>query len=529
MWPLDIHLRDDAYYYFVWAENLASGEGPCVTQGIHTSGIHLLWGLLLTALSFVAELPSGSVWLGLVLHLCCALAIYLAANPDRYLGLLTAALYLGSHFLTYEAMNGQETAAACLCLALFLLGYQRSLRAFFLLALLAVAARSDLIFFVVALAMSASGLRAARLLACAGVLACYASWNFALAGHWLQDSAMPIPWLMAEEFRDAGTPLLERWEPHLLSILKLIPFRQASTPLAIGLWVAAAVGLARKNMQLPLLLLGGLALVGFHSLWREYPRDYYFAPLGVAAAFGLVNLCRWHPRWGVLLAGLACLWNGKHLLDDPQTRVWQREMWMAGRFVDRFLDPSEALGCFNSGIVTWGRSGRVVNLDGVVNSSAFAALKRGALLQYIEEEGVHYLLDNPVQFATSGVHSNGRHFGAGFDADQSLKEMVRFVVPGDQRERRPGMDGFRLYRLRASSKEVLDAPLALDLGPAPGGRDRVVLWSGRSGQALRITNEPLLLADVDCVYVLQVPWDGRYDLRLFVDDSPEPVLTIAQD
>ena len=54
VWPLDIHLRDDAYYYFVWAHNLAIGEGPCVTQGIHTSGVHVLWGGSLAALSLVA-------------------------------------------------------------------------------------------------------------------------------------------------------------------------------------------------------------------------------------------------------------------------------------------------------------------------------------------------------------------------------------------------------------------------------------------------------------------------------------------
>ena len=68
MGPLDVHLRDDAYYYFVWAENFLAGSGPCVTEGVATSGVHILWGLLLVAVSSVTELPWGSVCLGLVLH-----------------------------------------------------------------------------------------------------------------------------------------------------------------------------------------------------------------------------------------------------------------------------------------------------------------------------------------------------------------------------------------------------------------------------------------------------------------------------
>lgn len=529
MGPLDVHLRDDAYYYFVWAENLLAGSGPCVTEGVATSGVHILWGLLLVAVSTVSELPWGSVCLGLVLHCLCALVIYRAALPDRALGWLAASVYLGSHFLTYEAMNGQETAVACLTLAVFLLGYRRSLTAFFVLAVLVVAARGDLIFLVAALALSQAGLRRARVLVTFAVLGCYAAWNIALAGHWLQDSASPIPWLMAEEFRFAGTPVLDRWQPHLMSIAQFIPFRNASTPLAIALVLAAVAGLRRRDLEFPCLLLGGLALVGFHDLWREYPRDYYFAPLGVLGAFGLLQIARSYPRLGFVVVCLGCLWNGKHLFDEPPLRAWQREMTMAGRFVDRFVPPGESIGCFNSGIVTWERQGRVVNLDGVVNAAAFAALKKGSLLDYLQESQVTYLLDNPIQFQNQGLHSNGRHFGAGFDADRDLQEIARFVWPGDQGVRRTGMDGFRLYQRRSAVPVSDRFAAAADLGLAPGGEGRWVLWSGRRGQVLRSDSGRLLSADSDCIYVMQVPWNGGQGLRLFVDASIEPVLTIAPD
>jgi hypothetical protein len=529
MGPLDIHLRDDAYYYFVWAENLLAGVGPCVTEGVATSGVHILWGLLLAAASTVTELPWGSVYLGLSMHCLCALVIYRAAAPDRALGCLAGSVYLGSHFLTYEAMNGQETAVACLALAGFLIGYRRSLSAFFVLAVVVVAARSDLIFLVAALALSQAGLRRARVLATFGVLGCYAAWNVGLSGYWLQDSANPIPWLMREEFRFTGTPVFERWQPHLMSMLQFIPFRNASTPLAIALILAAVLGVRRRDWEFPCLLLGGLALVGFHDLWREYPRDYYFAPLGVLGAFGLLQVARSYPRLGFLLVCLGCLWNGKHLLDDPPLRAWQREMTMAGRFVDRFVPPGESIGCFNSGIVTWERAGRVVNLDGVVNAEAFAALKKGALLDYLQASKVMYLLDNPIQFQRQGVHSNGRHFGPGFDAGRDLEEIARFVWPAEQGLRRAGMNGFRLYRRRSTAPDPDRVVTTADLGLAPGGQGRWVLWSGRRGQVLRSESEHVLSADSDCVYVVQVPWDRHQGVRLFVDGATEPVLTIAPD
>ena len=42
-------IPDDAFYYFVWARSLAAGQGPVVSDGTWTSGVHVLWGLLLTA------------------------------------------------------------------------------------------------------------------------------------------------------------------------------------------------------------------------------------------------------------------------------------------------------------------------------------------------------------------------------------------------------------------------------------------------------------------------------------------------
>ena len=40
MYPLlTTRLRDDAFYEFVWAVNLAQGRGPVVSDGVTTSGV----------------------------------------------------------------------------------------------------------------------------------------------------------------------------------------------------------------------------------------------------------------------------------------------------------------------------------------------------------------------------------------------------------------------------------------------------------------------------------------------------------
>jgi hypothetical protein len=547
-WPLDVHLRDDAYYYFCWARSLANGDGPCVTPGVATSGIHILWASLLTAVSFVcgsACLPAASVFLGLGLHLATGGLLYRVARPRRSLGITVASAYIGSPFLATEAMNGQETALACFALALFLSVQHRGPKAFLWGGVFAVLARSDLILIVVAMALVEPRARAPRLVLTGLVFAIYAGVNFVIAGSWLQDSAAPIPWLIEQEFDVVAGMRMDVIGNHAIAVLTGSPFRLASTPMAVAWLLAAWLGLRRRDSRFAWLLSGAVSIVCVHYFWRCYPRDYYFAPFGVAAALATLRLCQWTPRTGVVLLLLAVGWNGyRYVRYLMPTRNWQREMTMAGRFVNTFVPAEEPIGCFNAGIVTWHREGVVVNLDGVVNRPAFAALRRGALLAYLREKGVRFLLDNPAQFAREGTHANGRHFGAGFRADRDLKESARFTWPGDRTSRgREGMSFFSLYRIVRTGEEpfLFDYTIdpILDLGDVPGGR--CVTWGGQ-GLVLRSDDGVVMRADPDAdgvANVVQVPWDGRFPLRLYTgqttgqttgrlpDAGKDPVLVVA--
>ena len=529
-WPLDVALRDDAYYYFAWARSLSAGEGPCVTPGVPTSGVHLAWGMLLAAVAQLlgpAALPVASVVLGLCCHLTTGWLICGSAPTPNRASYLAGLVYLGSPFLVSEALNGQETGLACVGLALLWRAGRRNIIAFFLTGVLAVATRSDLIFFVFFLALLERRQLVPRSIVLGLVLASYGVWNILIAGSWLQDSADPIPWLMADELVHSGG---SRWA----RILEALPefglgtkFRLSSTVMAAA-WLLVAVLGWRRDRSFALLFLGGLALVGFHVLWRDYPRDYYFAPLGVMGGLALVRLGQLAPRTGLVFLLLGLVWNGWNFQYPPRQLGWQREMSMAGRFLGEFVPAGEVVGCFNAGLVTWDHDGRVVNLDGVVNAPAFAALERGALLDYLEEQEVHFLVDNPIQFALRGLHSNGRHFGLQFDPDSDLEETVRFVWPDDPGVRdREGIDRFSLYRLRGGGAPMLPLEAVRDLGPAPGG-GRFVAWRGASGQGLRIGERTVLIADADLVYVLQLPWPGGDPLRLYVGDGSTPILEIAR-
>ncbi len=69
--------------------------------------------------------------------------------------------------------------------------------------------------------------------------------------------------------------------------------------------------------------------------------------------------------------------------------------WQAARIAESTLPPSARLGAFQSGTLGYAMNRPVVNLDGVVNVQAFAAIRDGRVLEYILEEGIDCIMDWP--------------------------------------------------------------------------------------------------------------------------------------
>src|SRR5262249_27754915 len=85
-WPTAAtHLRDDAFYEFAWACNLARGNGPCVAPGVRTSGVQPLWCALLGWLGggHLQVTVQFAVVLGALLHVATALS-FAAAGRWRW-------------------------------------------------------------------------------------------------------------------------------------------------------------------------------------------------------------------------------------------------------------------------------------------------------------------------------------------------------------------------------------------------------------------------------------------------------------
>ncbi|MBX3465235.1 MAG: hypothetical protein KF830_18865 [Planctomycetes bacterium] len=577
-------LRDDAFYEFAWAANVAAGRGPMVSEGVTTSGVQLLWSLLLVpvaALGGAAALPVVAPWLGFGLHLGTA-GLWWFGTRDRLAGCCLALCWLGHPLLLRESQNGQETALAGACLVGLWLVRRRGRALPVAVASLAVLARSELWAFVVAVSLARHGVRSPRAwLAPACSLLVHLVANRLLGGGWWPDSALPMAWLAhanhallaegaAAWFARAwwfarpvllGSPwalasamgsgvavfaLLRGCWPARLRLLPIALVGAAAVGGAQDLWPAAwaALGLLlfpASRWRRPAIgrgawLLAAAALVALHWAVRWYPRDYYLAPLVVVAMLALRSFARW--RWLLVVFALAQVADRGLVGSEPL--AGQAAMELAGRFAADVVPAGTRLGSFNSGLVTFqaavlappARRLPIVNLDGVVDARAFAALRQRRLSAWLDEQRIAGLLDHPVQFALDArlPHACGHWFGQGFAPADDLQELARFVVPGATLDR-PGTDSVRLYWRRGMGPPPPRPAAVRDLGIGPDG-GRCLLWPARAGEVLEAEGpaegrRALLGVDADTVVVLRLPDDLRCGGRLFVRGQLEPLLRLG--
>ena len=337
---LDSLFRDDAYYCFDWARSVVEGRGPRVGGGAPTSGVHLLWELVLMipALAGRRAVELSAPPIGALAVLLAAFVLGRSlrdAGGGRYVPWITGLLLLGNSLVGLEACNGQETGLGALAMAWVLHEARASRFRFTFAAVLAIFARSDLFLFVAALTLQRPGTWWVRSLGPAVALLLYAAVNFALTGRPLQDSAEPMAWLFHQRF-EATDPDWTAWlrtlwwwgrpvafgSPFVLAsavgtaCLLAVPFRALFERLrfssvAAVLGTTAMVGLGGDDLLIPCLAIvlallpqastrvgltlrdvvgplgGAVALVALHSLIRWYPRDYYWVPIAVVGTWAI--------------------------------------------------------------------------------------------------------------------------------------------------------------------------------------------------------------------------------------------------
>ena len=573
---LATHLRDDAFYEFCWAWNLAHGNGPCVSDGIATSGVQPLWSMLLAVVALITDdLPRIAPFLGLGCHGLAAM-LWLRAGRQSWHAWAIALLWLGNPLLLREAQNGQETALACLCAsALFCARHARG-AAFMSISSLAVLARADL--FAMAFALTATRRDSLRSKAMTMVvtIAPWLMFQRICGGGWMPDSAQPMAWLAHANFERAMPTVfewsvqMEQWWRYLRPALLGAPFAHAgaagwSALVAVSLAhfvrpsfrfaplaaVGAAWAFGASDLAVPLgasllMLLPPVvrvrsprhgaviasvavalcAIVFVHWSLRWHPRDYYMAPLVIGACIGM----RAMRKLPAMFALLAC-WQMAAQIANPlplEPLSGQRAMQAAGAALQPLLGDAVRVGCFNSGIVSWEQlrrgdlGARVVNCDGVVNASALHALQRAELSALLDNRGVRFLLDHPVQWSMDVrlPHACGPWFEGGVDPSAKLVLLARCVDP-TAAPSRPLTDAFVLMWRKGLGDPPPLPRTTQWIARASDGTP--VLWFvAQVGDCIDLeqgARAPFFTAPQAGNYLLPIPAQGRAYIR----GQPEPI------
>jgi hypothetical protein len=472
---LDKMLPDDAYYYFLTAENILAGNGPSV-DGIHPSnGWHPLWMFVnLGIFALPADSPDTPVRLTLILGaiLDSLVAVMIFRVSRRYLGdkaaLVGGGLYAVNHMPIFQAVNGLETPLAALCIAFawaatLTLVNEPTRRKAVLWGLsfgLSFLARTDTALILVWLGLYALvRLRRWPLILTGGVVsvviaAPWLIWNQVNFGSaFLQTSSVAVPWAAQTRFEIAnpGAPIWRLSLDVLTAPANWIRGDYLGAPLLVGflLWPLAAWGIWRAYRETPIrpfaqvtlmLLAGGVTLVIVHTMVRWYPRPWYFIVMAQALSLGIALF--WHTvhvarvKAALLAFGLVTAIVAGVLSWQIGYYPWQTaHMYDAALWFRDNAPDAARLGSMNSGIIGYYSGKPTVNLDGVVNPQAFAASQQGRLMDYIRESGIDYFLD----FDYAVEHEYGVFMGT--DYQQALREVAQIGAPY------PALGTYRIYQV----------------------------------------------------------------------------------
>lgn len=514
--------RDDAYYYFEFVRNLLTGRGPVIGDGPPTNGVQFLWVICLAPLHWIggdALLEGGARWLGLACLLLGAVVLGgslrregLSARLSWSGGLLLCAIPL----LAIEAQNGQESGLAVLVTVLLLRARDAHPGWFLLAALAAVLTRPELLLLVTLLASVRRESWTMRCAAPAASLCAYGAINLLLAGHVTPDAGWPMAFMAHDKFAatrpDFAAWLRQLWwwgRPALLGG----PFAIAGgvgcaalAALAAPRWLRpwhallgflltlCAWAFGRQDLLVPLgafamlgfapsrdadtvrlarrVLVAALGIVVLHDLVRWSPRDYYWVPIGVVGAWALVRVASALPtRALAVLASALVVVHSEALHSPPRRFSWQADHRVASQCIGAIVPREARVGAFNAGLLAWQCDRAVVNLDGVVNPAAFAAMVDGDLHGYLEREGIDWLCDDPRELRIGpDLHARGSYLAPQGEFGPRFEEVARFVDLRAPEADREGWGRWTSLWFRGDAPERRPRPRdsTFDLGDLPG-------------------------------------------------------------
>lgn len=438
-------LSDDSFYYFQIARNIAEGSGSTFDSVNLTNGYHPLW--LIAILPFFYALSDGSVYdvvpiqgvLALSALLYVATGAVLLAIIRRYTkSAWVKAAALGfwflNPFLLYQMLNGLETALSVFFIALLFLAGIRvaelpGTRRFIetgIVGGLMMLSRLDTVFYFIGLLaylVYRNGVRGSvRPVLISGiaatlVVAPWLLWNAVSFGTVMTSSSVASTMVNHELIvQDHGPSWFQTFKAAVYMTDRearaVVPF--TGIPVVLFVLAGLCIGwflfgrgrtmLPRLPREIPVeLFIASGFMLNFvaNASIRWTARPWYFIAINLLIAIWLGWFLEKLREEGYLnrfvasalvLASLFLFYVGwsKSLQDvaAPQRQMLETTQWM-----NENLPADALLGAFNSGIQGYFSTHRVVNLDGLVNTEALAALQRKDVWGYMQDEGVEYLAD----------------------------------------------------------------------------------------------------------------------------------------
>lgn len=438
-------LSDDSFYYFDIARNIAQGLGSTADGVNITNGYHPLW--LLAILPFFAFFSSGQVFhvapiqgvllLSALLNLGVGILIYFVVSRYTESAWVKAAalgFWFFNPFMQYQMLNGLETALSIFFTALLILAAIRVEESSSTMRLLIAGiigglmmlSRLDTVFYFIGFLiflMYRYGIRASiRPVLISGVAATivvapWLLWNMATFGTIMTSSSVASTLVNHQLIvQDHGPSSLQTLKAVVYmtdrELRALVPF--TAIPAILFVLVGLCIGwlffgkgrpiLERLRSRIPVevfIASGFVLLFIANASIRWTARPWYFIGINLFVAIFLGWFLEKLRQEGYLrplvvvpLALLALFlfyvaWDRNlENVAAPQKQMFETVLWM-----NENLPKDAVVGAFNSGIQSYFSTHRVVNLDGLVNNEALAALKQKNVWGYMKDEGIEYLAE----------------------------------------------------------------------------------------------------------------------------------------
>ena len=448
-------LQDDAFYYYEIALHLLASGVPSFDGINPTNGFHPLWQAICLPVFYFFDQDSAPRVMLLMASVLDLASLYLVYQLLRQwlrneAAVLVAVAILALHgTLIRTWFNGLETALQLFTLLLFMRAYfalsaTAHVRQHLLLgawAALAFLARTDSAVIMAVmlcwlylpgmlrLQSSRPSFRPWR-----GACACGASlllltapwllWNYLTFGNIVQVSGQHSGnvWLTGGALPELPFPqnvlfgIQTSIDPLRIVLEKMFqpyPLPKISGFIYLLLLMVLVAGAAwrdsptrRALWRLAPLVLGALVLFFYHAGVRHFVRGWYNGPLLLCGALLLALLAdhlltawRWRFAGPCLLAALCLLLLAGYSplyysgFGDREARQ-QDPRVAAALWLETHTAADERSGAANAGIVGYYTSRPLINLDGVVNETAFRARQANELQRYILETRIHWLADH---------------------------------------------------------------------------------------------------------------------------------------